>query len=166
MQIFEHNQFNQYLGATWQPTIVPRGTQSLTNKTATCRHLIRPCQPTRICRVSIADSPTSLATCQPLYDPINFPCQLMTSPVPRHHTITTSDADVIRATCHPSSGDTCHLRIGPSVRRNVQNCLPRVTTRGCHMSPVQTCHVSSVQTCHVSVRTDYTDCTVNNFFPV
>jgi hypothetical protein len=69
-------------------------------------------------------------------------------------TVSTSpSADVIRATCHPSSGDTCHLRIGPSVRQNVQICLPRVTTRGCHMSPVWTCHVSSVRTCHVSVHT-------------
>jgi hypothetical protein len=52
-----------------------------------------------------------------------------TSSMPRHRMVSTSDADVIRATCHPSSGDTCHLRIGPTVRPKVQICLPRVTTR-------------------------------------
>ena len=33
---------SQYLGATWQPVIGPRGTQSFANKIATCRHLIGP----------------------------------------------------------------------------------------------------------------------------
>jgi hypothetical protein len=46
----------------------------------------------------------------------------------------TSPADVIRATCHPVSGDTCHFRIGPSTCRKRQNCLTRVAFRCCHVS--------------------------------
>jgi hypothetical protein len=74
-----------------------------------------------------------------------------------------SPADVTHATCHPYSGDTCHLGIGPAVRPYAQNCLTRVVSWRCHVYPVRTCHVS-VWTCHVSVRTDCMDCTVNNFF--
>lgn len=38
------------------------------------------------------------------------------------------------ATCHPYSGDTCHLEIGPAVHPKVQICLTRVITWSCHMS--------------------------------
>jgi hypothetical protein len=105
------------------------------------------------------------------YFHINSPCQLLYCPVtlPRHSSycpviLPRQPADLTHATCHPFSGDTCHLGIGPTVHPKVQICLPRVTTRGFHVSPVRTCHVSSVRTCHVSIRMDCTDCTVNKFF--
>jgi hypothetical protein len=79
----------------------------------------------------------------------------------RHSAMST--ADVTHATCHPFSGDTCHLGIGLAVRPYTQICLTHVVSWSYHMSPVRTCHVS-VRTCHISVRTDYTDCTVSNFF--
>jgi hypothetical protein len=111
------------------------------------------------------DWPTSLATCQPPYCHVNLPAtSAMSASILSRHSAT-STADVTHATCHPFSGDTCHLGIGPAVRPNAQICLTRVASWSCHMSPVprQTCHVS-IRTCHVSVRTDCTDCTVNNFF--
>jgi hypothetical protein len=90
--------------------------------------------------------------------------------MPLHPMVTMSNADIICAMCHPSSGDTCHLGIGPTVRPNVQIFLTHVVSWCCHVSPsgfttspVRTCHIS-VWTCHVSVRTDYMDCTVSNFF--
>jgi hypothetical protein len=100
--------------------------------------------------------PTKHATCQLMIRPrpTVLPHQLATSicsyclvTLPRHSPycpviLATSAADVTHATCHPFSGDTCHLGIGPTIRPNVQICLPHVITRGCHMSPVQTCHVS------------------------
>jgi hypothetical protein len=87
-------------------------------------------------------------TCQPpigpraeLYCHINLPCHFPYCPVslatsivilPSHltHKLLTSS----RVTFHPSSGDTCHLRIGQYVRPNVQICLLCVTTRGCHIT--------------------------------
>jgi hypothetical protein len=104
------------------------------------------------------------ATCQPLIRPHLPPHQLSVLPCHLPHQPATSAADVTRATCHPFSGDMCHLQIRPTVRQIDQICLTRVASSSCHMSPVQTCHVSHIRTCHVSVRTDYTDCTVNNFF--
>jgi hypothetical protein len=63
--------------------------------------------------------------------------------------LATSAADVTRATCHPSSGDTCHFRIGPTVRQKCQICLTRVSTwssprvlYGPATCPVRTFHVS------------------------
>jgi hypothetical protein len=79
--------------------------------------------------------------------------------------------------CHPPSGDTCHLGIGPTVRPKCQICLTRVAFRCCHVSCTEpatssygpatcrrrTCHVSPgaatspVWTCHMSTcRTDLT----------
>jgi hypothetical protein len=87
--------------------------------------------------MSIVDWPTSL------------PRVAAVRSVKFHVTRATSSADIIHATCHPSSGDTCHLRIGPSVHRKVQNCMPCVTPWSCHVSlhgpatcPIWTCHVS------------------------
>jgi hypothetical protein len=91
---------NQPWGATWQPMTGPRGT-STTNQNATCRCLIGP-------------------TCLP---PIN-----RTAMSPCHCHPATSDADVIRATCHPYSGDTCHPCIGPSVCQITYHILPCVVT--------------------------------------
>jgi hypothetical protein len=84
----------------------------------------------------------------------------------------TSATDVTRATCHPFSGDTFHLGIGPTVCQKVQICLTRVITWRCHMSlygpttcrfmdrprvVVRTCHVSLYRpTTSVSVRTVWT----------
>jgi hypothetical protein len=74
--------------------------------------------------------------------------------LPSH--LATSAADVTRATCHPSSGDTCHFRIGPTVRQKVQICLTRVSTWSCHVSCTDLPHVlygpatCAVRTCHVS----------------
>jgi hypothetical protein len=87
--------------------------------------------------VSIADWPMSL------------PRIAVVRSVNCHITRATSSTDIIHATCHPSSGDTCHLRIGPSVHRKVQNYMPRVTPWSRHVSlhgpatcPIRTCHVS------------------------
>jgi hypothetical protein len=64
-----------------------------------------------------------------------FPVSLATSitVLPSHLTrkLLTSS----RATCHPFSGDMCHLGIGPTVRSYAQICLTRVTSWCCHMSP-------------------------------
>jgi hypothetical protein len=38
------------------------------------------------------------------------------------------------ATCHPSSGDTCHFRIGQTMCQKVQNRMTRVMPRSCHVS--------------------------------
>jgi hypothetical protein len=46
--------------------------------------------------------------------------------------LATSVADVIRATCHPYSDDTCHPCIGPSV---CQIIMPRVTSWTYHVLP-------------------------------
>jgi hypothetical protein len=55
------------------------------------------------------------------------------------------------ATCHPSSGDTCHFRIGQTVCQKVQNCMTRGITWSRHVSctdmPRQHCTA-----CHVAVR--------------
>jgi hypothetical protein len=104
---------------------------------ATWHPIIRP----ERCHVSAPDSPTSL----PRVSATSLP--YATSSLPRHLTrkpATSSpyDADVIRATCHPPSGDTCHSRIGPTTRRKRQKCLTRVTS-GAATCPVRTCHVSS-----------------------
>jgi len=50
---------------------------------AICQPMIHPCQPSRICRVSIADSPTSFTTCQLCHAIVQLPCQLLTSSMPR-----------------------------------------------------------------------------------
>jgi hypothetical protein len=119
------------------------------------------------------------ATChlpiRPLSTNYRLPCHHM----PYRHIIqhvhlpsqpATSAADVTPTTCHPSSGDTCHFRIGPTVRQKVQICLTCVITWSRHVScmdlpcgAVRTCHVS-VWTCHVSVRMDCTDCIVSKIF--
>jgi hypothetical protein len=128
---------------------------------------VAPFHPLDECHVSTTDWPTSLphvaATSLP-YATSSLPRQLSVRSVSRHVTRATSSADVIHATCHPSSGDTCHFRIGPTVHQKLQNCLKRVSFRCCHVSCtdlprviVRTCHVSSpgaatspVRTCHMS----------------
>jgi hypothetical protein len=63
--------------------------------------------------------------------------------------LATSAADVTRATCHPSSGDMCHFRIGPTVRQKVQICLTRVSTWSRHVSCTDLPHVLyGPATCH------------------
>jgi hypothetical protein len=124
--------------ATWHLNHQPKHT--------TCQLLIGP----HVCHVN-CHTATCQSACFPVslpYCSVSLPHQLLTSP---------------HATCHPYSGDTCHLGIGPTVRPNVQICLTHVVSWSCHVSPVWTCHVS-VRTCHVSVRTDCTDCTVSKFF--
>jgi hypothetical protein len=59
--------------------------------------------------------------------------------LPSH--IATSTADVTRATCHPSSGDTCHFWIGPTVCQKFQICLTCVSTWSRHMSCTDLPHV-------------------------
>jgi hypothetical protein len=76
--------------------------------------------------------------------------------------------------CHPFSGDTCHLHIGPTVPPYDRIRLTRVTFWCCHVSSSKatTCRIlkpprqlyvsatSAVWTYHV----DCTDCTVIPFF--
>jgi hypothetical protein len=63
-----------------------------------------------------------------------LPSQLATSIAVLPSRLATSADDVTRAMCHPYSGDTCHLEIGPTVRPNVQICLPHVITQGFHIT--------------------------------
>jgi hypothetical protein len=72
------------------------------------------------CHVAAHDWATWHLTNQPIY----ATCQLLIGPcLPLCQTVilsshpATSSADVTRATCHPYSGDTCHLWIGSSVRQ-------------------------------------------------
>jgi hypothetical protein len=66
----------------------------------------------------------------------------------------TSAADITPATCHPSSGDTCHFRIGPTVCRKFQFCLTCVITWSHHVSCMNLPHVI-VWTCHISIRSPH-----------
>jgi hypothetical protein len=128
-----HKTNNQSRGATWQPMTGPRGT--LTNQ---------PNMP----RVN-ADWPTCLprqlpychVTVLPVI-PAVLPCQPATSA-----------ADVTRATCHPYSGDTCHLWIGPTVP--VRPNLPAT----CHSPGAAMCHLPLDLPCVTC--TDRTVCTVS-----
>jgi hypothetical protein len=89
---------------------------------------VAPQQPTNICHTSDVNWSTFLPP--------------VTVHLPRHCPVT-SAADVIRATCHPYSGDMCHPWIGPVVRqinlpRSATCChlrLPHVVSRRCHVSP-------------------------------
>jgi hypothetical protein len=132
----------------WQPMTGPHGTSTTNHNTPRVKHrLVHVLEP--YCHINLS--------CQLLYCPITLPRHSPYCPV----ILPCQPADVTHATCHPFSGDTCHLGIGPTVHPKVKIYLPHVTTQGYHMSPVRTCHMSSVQTCHVSVRMDYT---VNNLF--
>jgi hypothetical protein len=86
---FDTGHIDQNQGATWHPYI------QLMH--ATCRPMNHPHQPTRICRMSIIDSPTSSATS----------ARHVESCMPSQH------FHVIHTTCHPSSGDMCHFLVGP-----------------------------------------------------
>jgi hypothetical protein len=105
-------------------------------------------QPTTGCHVAAHDWATwhlnnqpKHATCQ-IADWSTCACHLSTVRLPRHCPVT-SAADVIRATCHPYSGDTCHPWIGPAVRQinlpRSATChhprLPHVISRSYHVSP-------------------------------
>jgi hypothetical protein len=95
---------NQPQGTTWQPLIGPHGTSTTNRYMPRVNHWF----------VHV------FAAHQLLYFPVNLPCQPATSAT-----------DVTRATCHPYSGDTCHLWIGPSVRqtnpsRSATCCHPRL----------------------------------------
>jgi hypothetical protein len=58
------------------------------------------------------------------------------------------------ATCHPSSGDTCHLQIGQTTCQKVQKCMTRVTPRNCHMSYMNMpCVLYGPATCRVRTGT-------------
>jgi hypothetical protein len=137
-----HITINQSRGATWQPTTGPRGTLTNQPKHATCQSSI---------------GPRARAV---------LPCQFATSASVLSRHSATSAADVTHATCHPYSGDTCHLGIGP-VRTPNRTRVKSAAT--CHLLELATCHLygpatSAYRHATVSVRTDCTDCTVNNFF--
>jgi hypothetical protein len=93
--------------ATWHLSIRPHH--------ATCHIIIRPTanEPqtatSSICPVSTANSAATSSR----------PRRLLTSAC---------------ATCHPSSGDTCHFQIGQTVLRKCPKCMTRVTPRSCHVS--------------------------------
>jgi hypothetical protein len=79
------------------------------------------------------------ATCQPLIGPRHLP-------LVNHRTAMSTlpfQMLIICATCHPSSDDTCHLRIGPIGCAYVQNCLTRVASWCFHVSP------SGIAMCHL-----------------
>ena len=48
--------------------------------------------------------------------------------------------------CHPVSGDTCHLNIGPTACQKCQISMTRVASWRCHMSCTKsaTCHCTDV----------------------
>jgi hypothetical protein len=116
---------SQLRGATWQPLTGPRGT-STTNPNMT-----------RVAyRLDHANQP-KYAMCQSLIHPCHLPhiisvcsitCHIIHAASDADVIHATSDADVIRATCHPSSGDTCHYKIGPIVRPKSQIYLTCVIT--------------------------------------
>jgi hypothetical protein len=116
---------NQPQGATWHPLTGPCGTSTTNRYMPRVNHWF----------VHVS------TTHQLLYCPVSLPCQPATSA-----------ADVTHATCHPYSGDTCHLWIGPSVCQTDPSCsatchhlrLPRVIFCSFHI------------TC-----TDHTVCTVS-----
>jgi hypothetical protein len=97
--------------------IGPHGTQSFDPKTTMCQSPIRP-----------RHLPHRLPYVQ---SPATSSCHIIVRS-PHHPTrrLLTSS----RATCHPSSGDTCHLRIGPTVHPKSQICLTRVITWSRHVS--------------------------------
>jgi hypothetical protein len=111
-------------------------------------------QPITGCHVAALDWATWHPTNQPQTDTCQTRCRFIQvichatslSDTVLHsvtcHIIPTS-SHVIRATCHPSSGDTCHLWIGPSVRQKSKSA--------CHMSlpEAATCHLYGPATCHL-----------------
>jgi hypothetical protein len=121
---------------------VPRGSPRLGH--------VAPNQPTTSCHVSNPYCHVTLPH-QLSYCSVILPRQLLTSSMPRvksvlpRHLATstavllchpaTSAADVIRATCHPYSGDTCHYWICPVDCSYAQICLTRVASWSCHVSP-------------------------------
>ena len=134
--------------ATWHPIICQQNCHVSTSNWTTCCHVIL--------ATSLVIRPVSNA---------------MSSPRQKPHclVISTSSADVIRATCHPSSGDTCHFRIGPTARQKCRISLTCVTLWSRHVSctessmcrrmdlphvPVwtDTCPVRTVRTCTVSIQ--------------
>jgi hypothetical protein len=140
--------------ATWHPiTCQPK---------TTCQHLIRRLQPIIACHIITCRTPCQPCLSSPRRKSYCHVCcvSLSIRQSPCHvtcHTMLMSS----RATCHPSSGDTCHLGIGPTVCPKCQNCLTRVTAGGCHVSCtdlprviVWTCHMSSYGPATCPVRTD------------
>jgi hypothetical protein len=103
---------------------VPRGSPRLGH--------VAPLQPTTSCHVSAVDWPTCQS--RTATSIIVLSRHSATSIVILSRQPATSPADVTHATCHPYSGDTCHLGIGPTVRLYAQICLPHVITRGCHVT--------------------------------
>jgi hypothetical protein len=147
---FTHNPFNQIMSDTWHPRIGPRvlisfahkRTRVTSNLTAINQQMLATCQ--------LSISPRQLATCQPSYGSVTSPRH------PTRRMLTSSCA-----MCHPSSGDTCHLRIGPTVRPKSQICLTRVITWSHHVSYTDlpcvlygpaTCPVQTVRTGTVSIK--------------
>jgi hypothetical protein len=101
---------------------------------------------------STIDQPTA-ATSSP-YGPVT--CCVSLPRQPTHRMLTSSCA-----TCHPSSGDTCHLRIGQPYAQKVQNCMTRGITWSHHVSCTDmprmlygpaTCPVRTVRTGTVSIK--------------
>jgi hypothetical protein len=93
-------------------------------------------QPTKIGHLSFVDWPM----CLPHQLPRHLPyCHIVGRTTTYHpvclpHHPAMSPDDVTRATCHTSSGDTCHLGIRPTVPPYTRILLPRVTPWSCHMS--------------------------------
>jgi hypothetical protein len=145
-------------------------------------------QPIKDATCQLPDSSTSSATSALPYCHVichvtaTRPCHVTSVALPRQlprhfrtiHVISRATYELLtssRATCHPSSGDTCHLGIGPTVRPKCQNCLTRVTLWCCHVSCTDLPRhrtdlprvspgpaTSPVRTCHgpVTCRTDLT----------
>jgi hypothetical protein len=102
---------------------------------ATCPNIICPA----------ANEPQTATSALPLSCHVTRPRRMLTSAC---------------ATCHPSSGDTCHFQIGQTICRKVQKCMTRVMPRSRHVSCTDmprvlygpaTCPVRTVRTGTVSI---------------
>jgi hypothetical protein len=134
--------FNQYRGATWQPTIGPCGTQSFHHKTATCQSPIGPCarhlseavlprHPSYICPVSCRVS-SAVRLCHLPHHLchviIQSPHHMMTSSVPRVSlSVATCVTFGLAQLCTKKSKYVYHMS------------LPGATT--CHLYKPAMCHM-------------------------
>jgi hypothetical protein len=80
--------------------------------------------------VSTSDTSTPTTKNAPNHPPAMSSIANSAATSPGHAGMLTSAC----ATCHPSSGDTCHLNIGQTICRKCQKCMTRVMPRSCHVS--------------------------------
>jgi hypothetical protein len=126
----------QNWGATWQPSIGPRGTFLFVHNMPRVTFLL----------VQLSSNHTLP------HHQCHVDCTVSTSSQP-HRTLMSACA-----TCHPSSGDTCHLNIGQTVSKS-----PKMYDTWHHLEPPRVLYGHATSALYVLPRGS-TDCPVSTFF--